>query len=151
MNKINKTFLLLVLSTTTAFYGQRKENHKKIKSLKVAFITEKLDLSSAEAQTFWPIYNDYQEKRAALLKKERTEVKSKVKEVNQLSENEAVALLEKHINLKNEKEVLHKAFIKSVNKKISAKKTLLLLRAEEEFKRQLIKQYRHKKGSNSRK
>ncbi len=151
MNKINKTFLLLVLCTTTAFYGQRKENHEKIKSLKVAFITEKLDLSSAEAQTFWPIYNDYQEKRAALRKKERTEVKSKVKEVNQLSENEAVALLEKHINLKNEKEALHKAFIKSVNKKISAKKTLLLLRAEEEFKRQLIKQYRHKKGSNSRK
>jgi len=151
MNKINKTFLLLVLCTTTAFYGQRKENHEKIKSLKVAFITEKLDLSSVEAQTFWPIYNDYQEKRAALRKKERTEVKSKVKEVNQLSENEAVALLEKHINLKNEKEALHKAFIKSVNKKISAKKTLLLLRAEEEFKRQLIKQYRHKKGSNSRK
>ena len=142
---------MLVLCTTTAFYGQRKENHEKIKSLKVAFITEKLDLSSAEAQTFWPIYNDYQEKRAALRKKERTEVKSKVKEVNQLSENEAVALLEKHINLKNEKEALHKAFIKSVNKKISAKKTLLLLRAEEEFKRQLIKQYRHKKGSNSRK
>ena len=106
MNKINKTFLLLVLCTTTAFYGQRKENHEKIKSLKVAFITEKLDLSSAEAQTFWPIYNDYQEKRAALRKKERTEVKSKVKEVNQLSENEAVALLEKHINLKNEKEAL---------------------------------------------
>ena len=151
MNKINKTFLLLVLCTTTVFYGQRKENHEKIKSLKVAFITEKLDLSSTEAETFWPIYNDYQEKRDALRKKERTEVRSKVKEVNQLSENEAVALLEKHINLKNEKEALHKAFIKSVNKKISAKKTLLLLRAEEEFKRQLIKQYRHKKGSNSRK
>lgn len=151
MNKINKTFLLLVLCTTTVFYGQRKENHEKIKSLKVAFITEKLDLSSTEAETFWPIYNDYQEKRETLRKKERTEVRSKVKEVNQLSENEAVALLEKHINLKNEKEALHKAFIKSVNKKISAKKTLLLLRAEEEFKRQLIKQYRHKKGSNSRK
>ena len=151
MNKINKTFLLLVLCTTTVFYGQRKENHEKIKSLKVAFITEKLDLSSTEAETFWPIYNDYQEKRETLRKKERTEVRSKVKEVNQLSENEAVALLEKHINLKNEKEALHKAFIKSVNKEISAKKTLLLLRAEEEFKRQLIKQYRHKKGSNSRK
>jgi len=45
-----------------------------------------------------------------------------------------------------EEEELDKNFIESIGKVIPAKKTLLLLRAEYEFKKQLLKQYRHKKG-----
>ena len=37
--------------------GQRVE---KIQALKIAFITQKLDLSAAEAEKFWPIYNEYE-------------------------------------------------------------------------------------------
>jgi hypothetical protein len=146
MNNLKKLFLLVVICTTTAFYGQRKHNHEKIKSLKIAFITEKLDLSSNEAETFWPIYNDYQEKREALRQKERTQIRAKIKEADQLSEKEAKDLLLKYISFEDEEESLDKAFMISVSQVISAKKTLLLLRSEQEFKRQLIKQYRQKRG-----
>jgi hypothetical protein len=37
--------------------GQRIE---KIQALKIAFITQRLDLTPAEAEKFWPIYNDYE-------------------------------------------------------------------------------------------
>lgn len=146
MNNLKIILVVVVLFTSTVFYGQRKHNHEKIKSLKVAFITEKLDLSSKEAQAFWPIYNEYQEKREALRQKERTQIRGKIKEANALSEKEAKDLLEKYIRFEDEEEALDKTFLKEVSKEISAKKTLLLLRSEEEFKRQLIKQYRHKKG-----
>lgn len=146
MNNLKKITLALVLFTSTAFYGQRKHDHEKIKSLKVAFITEKLDLSSKEAQAFWPIYNDYQKEREALRQKERTEFKGKIKEADKLSEKEAKDLLERYIRFEDEEEELDKVFLKNVSKVISAKKTLLLLRSEEEFKRQLIRQYRHKRG-----
>jgi hypothetical protein len=33
---------------------------EKIKSLKIAFITQKLQLSTDEAQKFWPIYDQYE-------------------------------------------------------------------------------------------
>lgn len=36
--------------------GQRAE---KIQALKIAFITQKLHLTSAEAEKFWPVYNEY--------------------------------------------------------------------------------------------
>ena len=147
MNNLKKLLMVVLFFSTTVFYGQRKHDHEKIKSLKVAFITEKLDLSSKEAQAFWPIYNDYQEKREALRKKERTQIKGKIKEANALSEKEAKDLLEKYLRFEEEEEELDKAFLKEVSKVISSKKTLLLLRSEEEFKRQLIKQYRHKRGS----
>lgn len=31
----------------------------KIEALKIAFITQKLDLTSSEAKKFWPVYNQY--------------------------------------------------------------------------------------------
>ncbi|MDB4292147.1 hypothetical protein N9954_01980 [Maribacter sp.] len=145
MNNLKRLLVVLFLVTTTFFYGQRKHDHEKIKSLKVAFITERLDLSSKEAEAFWPIYNDYEKKREALRKKERREIKGKIKNADELSEKEATDLLEKYIIFEDEEEALDKTFLRKVNKVISAKKTLLLLRSEEEFKRELIKQYRQKK------
>ncbi len=146
MNNLKNICVVVLLLSTSIFYGQRNQNHEKIKALKVAFITEKLDLSSKEAEAFWPIYNNYEDKREALRQKERTQIRAKIKAANELSEKEAKDLLEKYISFEDEEEELDKAFLKNINKVISAKKTLLLLRSEEEFKRQLIKQYRQKRG-----
>jgi hypothetical protein len=60
-----KKYLLLFLMIFASFSfaiaqnenGQRSE---KIQALKIAFITQKLHLSSGEAEKFWPVYNDYQ-------------------------------------------------------------------------------------------
>ncbi|WP_249356357.1 hypothetical protein [Maribacter sp. ACAM166] len=143
---MNKYIVLLFILTTTISFGQDKPDWEKIKSLKVAFITEKLSLSSKEAQEFWPVYNDYEEKRSALRKREHHQIRNKIRDVETLSEKEAVQLLKQHIQLEEEEEELDNEFLKEVSNVISAKKTLLLLSSEEEFKRQLIKQYRHNKG-----
>ncbi len=66
MNKIILTLFLLISGIS---FGQQKPDWEKIKSLKVAFITEKLSLTSKEAQSFWPVYNEFEEKRDALTKK----------------------------------------------------------------------------------
>lgn len=135
---------IFILFVTVTF--SQKPNWEKIKSLKVAYITEHLDLSSKEAQEFWPVYNSYEEKRYALRKKEHIEVRDKIKDANTLSEKQARELLARLIQLEEEEEELDKAFLLDISKVISAKKTLLLMRTEEDFKRQLIKQYRQKRG-----
>lgn len=146
MNKVKNTLVLLAFCATTVFYGQRKQEHEKIKTLKIAFVTEKLNLSSSEAESFWPIYNEYQEKREALRHKERTQIRAKIKEADALTEKEADALLDKYLRFEAEEEVLDKNYLEKISKVISSKKTLLLLKSEEEFKRQLIKHYRQKRG-----
>lgn len=47
-------------------------NPEMVQSLKIAFLTKELGLSSAEAEKFWPIYHSYTEdiKQARLTKKE---------------------------------------------------------------------------------
>lgn len=146
MNEIKKFTLLALLLIATQFYGQKKDSHERIKSLKIAFITERLDLSNKEAQVFWPIYNEYEKNREALRQKERSQIRTKIRNSDDLTEKEANQLIEQYLSFEEEEEELDKDYIERVTKAISAKKTLLLLRAEEEFKKQLIRQYREKKG-----
>jgi hypothetical protein len=131
---------------TAISFGQHKKDWEKIKSLKVAYITEKLSLDSKEAQEFWPIYNEYEEKRHELMRKEHSQIKDKLENSDDLTEKEAKKLLTLKISIEEDEEELDKAFLLEVSKVTSAKKALLLLKAEEDFKRDLIKQYRHNKG-----
>tara|TARA_R110002074_G_scaffold161480_3_gene319294 strand:- start:24490 stop:24927 length:438 start_codon:yes stop_codon:yes gene_type:complete len=143
---MNKYILSLFMLFTAISFGQHKKDWEKIKSLKVAYITEKLSLDSKEAQEFWPIYNEYEEKRHELMRKEHTQIKDKLENSDDLSEKEAKKLLTLKIAIEEDEEELDKAFLMEVSKVTSAKKALLLLKAEEDFKRDLIKQYRHNKG-----
>lgn len=145
MRNLKKIMVLVLLVTTILSYGQHRPDKEKIKALKVGFITERLDLSTKEAQIFWPIYNDYQENREALRNKERSQIRSKIKNLNELSEKKARALLLKYISIEEEQEELDNLFLNEISKVVTAKKALLLLRSEEDFKRHLIKQYRQKK------
>lgn len=144
MNNLKKIFLVVFMLSAGVSFSQNKKDWQKIKTLKIAFITEQLDLTSKEAQEFWPIYNDFDSKKSELYKKEHHEIRSKVKEIDKLSENEAAKLLEKHLLYESEKRELDKSFIKKISKIISAKKTLLLIRSEDDFKKKLIKQYHDK-------
>ncbi|MUH37797.1 hypothetical protein D9O36_18245 [Zobellia amurskyensis] len=149
MNRLKKILVTMVLLLASVqFYAQKPHDYDKIKSLKIAFITERLNMSSKEAQAFWPIYNDYEEKRGALREKEHNQIRNKVKESEKLSEKEANAIIELFLKLEQEEEDIRKDFIKKSAGVITAKKTLLLIRSEEEFKRQLIKKYHQKHGES---
>jgi len=149
MNNLKNIVLVVILFTLTMSYGQRKD-HEKIKSLKIAFFTEKLDLSSDEAKAFWPMYNEHEEKMNALRKRERTQLRNKKVDLNALNEEEAGQRLNAILELEQLKDDERIGFIQKVSTVLSAKKTLLLIKAEEEFKRQLIRQYRKKRGGGRR-
>ncbi len=142
---MNKIVTIALILFTLLSYGQRG-NREKIKSLKVAFITERLELTSKEAQQFWPIYNKFEDKRELLRKKERIEIRDKMREVSTLSETESTNLLDKLISFKEEAEKLDASYVKEIKTVLSAKQALLLLSSEEEFKRELLKRYRQNRG-----
>ena len=145
---MNRKILILIalLTVVTNFYGQRRPDREKLKSLKIAFLTEKLDLSSKEAEAFWPVYNAHEDRMNAFRNTERSEFKGKLQDLETLSEYEADELLVKYMDLETKKQKEQKAFISNMQKIISSKKTMLLLKTEEDFKRKLIQQYRQRKG-----
>ena len=57
MKKIIIVCLSIILSVS-AFAQQGK----RIEAMRIAFITQRLNLTSEEAQQFWPVYNQFSEK-----------------------------------------------------------------------------------------
>lgn len=126
-----------------AFYGQ-ENNKEKIKALKIAYITKDLNLSSSEAEKFWPVYNSFDEKqfdiRMVKMRKIRKEIKSKPLE--NLSDSEANSLLNQLDNLEDDSYKNKKKLVAELRKIISPVKILKLKKAEDDFNKSLLKQYR---------
>lgn len=143
---MNKLFLPLLLIFTMVSFAQKGPNREKIKVLKVAFITERLNLNSEEAQAFWPVYNDHEDKMESFRRKERNEIRGKLNNLEALSTKEADDLVDEFLLLQGEKYEEQKSYIGKMKKIISAKRVILLMKTEEDFKRRLIKQYRQNRG-----
>ena len=61
------TFLGLIVMLTLNLISQEErherpmgENKEKLKAHKIAFITDRLQLTPAEAEKFWPVYNEHE-------------------------------------------------------------------------------------------
>ena len=67
--KIKNNLLALLFFASFSLLAQGKkmlEKKEEIYALKVAFITNKLPLTSSEAEKFWPIYNAFEDKQFEL-------------------------------------------------------------------------------------
>lgn len=146
--KIKILILILFMSTSTVSFAQKGNMKEKIKTLKIAFITEKLDFTSAEAEIFWPIYNNYEKKMDKLRESKYEGVYNKMKDLDKLSDNQAEKSLNLYLSIEEKEKELNEVFYKKLSKAISAKKAFILIKTEKEFKRHLIEEYRRKKGSH---
>ena len=71
-----KTLLILIVLSLVSITGiaQRQfdpQTIELIKTKKIAFLTEAIGLSSQEAQKFWPVYNELEKERFAIIDKKR--------------------------------------------------------------------------------
>ena len=134
------TSIVFILSFSLITFGQ--SNRDKIKTLKIAYITEKLDLSEKEAQQFWPIYNNYEEENSKL-RNEASETRKKIN-FETLSEEDAKQFL-KEIRLNDKKrQAAENDFIDRLTKIISAKKIIMLHKIEDDFKRKMFDEYKRR-------
>lgn len=144
-NKVKIGVLAVFMLVGAISFAQNQRGRERIKSLKVAFITERLNLSTEEAQVFWPLYNEHEENIEAIKRRERREIRSQLQDFEYLSEAEADKLLGKMIDLETEKHRLNAAYIKRMSDVISPKKTFMLIRAEEDFKKRLLKEIQQRR------
>lgn len=138
---------VLLLFTVLSFGQDYKEKREKIKALKVAYITEQLDLTTDEAQKFWPIYNANDEKQFELRHKKMRSIINKFENggLEKLTDKEATSLIDQVESIEDELHDYKKKYIKDLKTVISAKKIIKLKKAEDEFNRKLMKQYKGKK------
>ena len=142
-----KKIVLIVFLISTGLFAQRpngqngqRPNHDKIKALKTAHITERLDLTPAEAEKFWPVYNEFDKKLMDLRKKERNEVMGKLRNggIDSLTDKEANIIIDRMLVMKTSELEYRKELIADLKEVLPPKKIIKLNRAEESFKRMLL-------------
>lgn len=140
MKKLILIFILLI--SFSAFAQENERMKERIKAQKIAFITEKLELTSKEAQGFWPIYNEFEAKTDKVKNEDLRAIRTKMRKDPGMSEAEASELIVKLIKAEED---LHAAKIKLVNDLktvISSVKILKLKAAEEQFNKKLLERLR---------
>lgn len=144
---MKKTIVFIMISLLTFSMSaqdmNRQERREQIKELKISFITQRLDLTTAEAEKFWPIYNQFESSYNELRKKSHNTKKSV--DLENLNEKEAKSLLEEMTFIENQKHSLKSDFVKDLQKVIPAKKIVLLKEAEDDFNRKMIQEYKRRK------
>ena len=131
-------FLVLLLQSAVSFSQNDKD---KVEALRVAFIGKKLELTTNEAEKFWPVYNEQNDKVKAARKNLRQAYK---KGIETLSEKELEELLQLDIKTKQAEAELYKTYTEKIKTIIGTKKTLKLHLAEQEFKKEIIKTIQEK-------
>ncbi|WP_417867477.1 Spy/CpxP family protein refolding chaperone [Xanthomarina gelatinilytica] len=141
-----KKTILLIVFVSLAINLHAQDKHEKIKALKTAYITEQLNLTKAEAEKFWPIYNNFEEEKRAL-KKEAHESRKKV-DIESLTEAQAKDMLEDMKALSNRRNEIYNSLIIDLQKVISAKKIVQLKKAEDDFNKKMFEEYRKRHHSD---
>ena len=143
--KAKQLITVLFLLCTLTFYSQETKK-EKIKALKIAYITKDLNLSSSEAEKFWPVYHSFDDKQYQLrmvkMRKVKRDLKSKP--IENLSDAEANLLLNQIDDLEDEAYQNRKKLIAELRKIITPVKILKLKQAEDDFNKSLLKQYRNR-------
>ena len=130
------------------------QNHKidnKREVEKVGFLTTKLDLTSEDAQIFWPIYNEFSNERSALQKEKIEHNKNLMENIDQFSDIEIGEYIDKHIIFLQKHLDLRKKFHSKFKKTLSTKQIAQLYHAEERFKAVLLKRFRESDNPTYRK
>ncbi len=141
------TLLLLALSVSTFAQDRKEERIERIKALKVAYISDRLDLKPEEAEKFWPVYNQFEARHYELHKQKRQLMfKLKPENTKELSDKETAALMEQDDQLETEIINNKKKLVKDLQGVIPNQKILMLKQLEIEFKHKLLEQMKNHKG-----
>lgn len=140
--------LTFIIATTTIAQEDKESKREKIKALKVAFITERLELTPDEAQTFWPVYNIYDGRVNDIYDTERKVMRELRTDFDTMDEAAATKTLQTIQSLEKQKLDARAELLSGLKDKITSKKTLVLFKAENDFRRDLLRKLRGDKGRN---
>jgi Skp family chaperone for outer membrane proteins len=148
MKKLITIICIFLFSIISISAQVKKGSREKIKAIKASYLTEQLNLSSEEAEKFWPIYNEYNKNQHAIRNELRTELKPNFKiGIDSISEEKAEKLVALKINISKKIYESDIDFLAKIKKVLPFKKILKLQIAEMEFGRKLMHRYKGKRAN----
>lgn len=147
MKRVTILALVLLLSLFGSILvscSKKKSEDKSemVKAQKIAFFTEKLNLTPEEAQLFWPVYNEYWRKKNELIEERKAAMQFCAENINKLSEEELGRYTDMYINFHKRESDLLIEFNAKFKEVLPNQKVMKLYLADYDFKTYLLKQIR---------
>lgn len=130
---------LFILTVSTAYGQQPSDDNERLQAMRVAFITNALQLTPEESQAFWPIYNEYEDQQKEIRRKYRPD-----KQMMLMSDQELEQQIEYNLKMEEELLQLKRSYIGRFKAAIPIRKIAMLNNAENKFKEEILKQIRQR-------
>lgn len=138
-------FLLIILTFPVIRSSAQNSNMEKLNNYKIGFFTKKLNLTSGEAEKFWPVYNEYQSQRNQLqVEKLKLNRNFNLNE-STLSDNQLEEMGDKYVDCLVQESNLAVAFHKKLKEVLPPAKVIRYYQAENQYKVQLLNELQNVK------
>ena len=136
---MNKILILVMTFSFSTGFGQGKTSFERIKALKMAYITEKTDLTDEEETVFWQVYDEFELKIYNECRKKLKEIRKQYsKSIDTLTKEEAINVLREVYKIEHLAVNFEEERDKALLINIPAKKILKIHHAEYHFNREMV-------------
>jgi hypothetical protein len=138
-----KKFILIYLALTCMGTGKsvaQEQTREKLEAYRIAFFTKRLNLTPQEAEKFWPVYNEFQDKKNQIqAEKGKINRNFNQNELN-MSEKEMIEAGDRYIALEVQGANLTQEYHSRFKEILSPVKVLRLYQAENQYRIQLLQE-----------
>ncbi|HNQ59156.1 MAG TPA: hypothetical protein PLG54_00680 [Bacteroidales bacterium] len=143
---LNLAFFAVPIITLAQPPQDNPDKWEQIKAQKIAYLSAKLELKPSESQKFWPVYNEYSEKRDKLLNEIYPKLsKQELDRLMMLSDKEAAQRMDEYFIKQTQLLDLEKKYNACFRKILPDSKVFRLYMAEMMFKKELLDDMRRSK------
>ncbi|MBX5438194.1 MAG: hypothetical protein IRZ29_01490 [Thermoflavifilum sp.] len=116
---------------------------QRIEALKIAYISQRLNLTPEEAEKFWPIYNQYEQEMNAV-RQQHHQQQLNAQHLASASDAEVNEALNDELAYEQQLVNIRKKYREAFERVLPPRKVALLFVAEREFTNQLINQLKER-------
>ncbi len=128
--------LILVCSSFTQAQEKRRE---EIEAFRVAYFTRQLNLTADEAKKFWPVFNEMQTEMQKIQKDKRARHRTIKQGMESLSDAELEKMINDEMAAKQKELDIEKKYHEKFKDILPMQKLALYYRAQDGFKRELLR------------
>jgi prenyltransferase beta subunit len=139
---MSNIIILLLIMVIPSVSGQVRQGNviRKIQAKKVAFFNEKLQLTPDESEQFWPVYNDYSNRKNLINQQRNSLMAYYIQNENNLNEKEMTETLEKILDFQRQETALMENYTNKFRQFMSDSKVIKIFVTELQFRKYLLTQ-----------
>lgn len=142
MKKVSLIIIAMMFNALAGAQGQGmgQTDSEKLTAYKIAFFTQRLQLTAAEAEKFWPVYNDYSAKKNETQLDRISLMRYASQNESNMSDSELTSTADKLAQSFIEEANLTVSFTKEIQKVLPPAKVIRLFQVETQYKQQLLRE-----------